>query len=169
MPRKRRPQRVDPVRELEPGWRYADGYDGLIVIGPVCQIKLVDPPGDELPLRVRPTETWKNIDGYEDLYQISDLGRIRRIAPYIRGVKPWRGRKGRPRVDLSRNNVKEHYYVYDLVLTSFVGPKPEEPKHFACHLNDDPWDNRLVNLTWGTQSENEQHKQANRRKNLESL
>lgn len=156
---------------LPPGWRYAKGYEGLIAITPACQIKLIDPPGDELPLRVRPTEHWKPVSGYEELYEVSDMGRVRRIHPYTRGVKPWKGRKGRPRIDLSKDNVKEHWYVYDLVLTAFVGPKPEEPRHFACHLNDDPWDNRLVNLMWGTQSVNERHKQMNNRatRSLESI
>jgi len=53
---------------------------------------------------------------------------------------------------------------------AFVGPRPEKLKHFACHLNDDPWDNRLVNLVWGTQSTNERHKKENKllRRSLES-
>ena len=42
--------------------------------------------------------------------------------------------------------------VHRLVLEAFVGPRPEGM--VARHLNGDPGDNRLENLAWGTQSEN---------------
>lgn len=151
------------TNDLQPGWRYANGFEGIIAIGPNLQIKLLEPPRNELPLRERLKENWLPVPEYECLYEVSDMGRVRRITPFRRGIKPWTGRKKRPRVDLYKNNVKKHKYVYDLVLMAFVGPKPESPKHFACHLNDDPWDNRLVNLIWGTQSTNERHKHANKR------
>lgn len=43
--------------------------------------------------------------------------------------------------------------VANLVLAGHVGPKPF-PKAVARHLNDDQFDNRLVNLMWGSQSQN---------------
>jgi hypothetical protein len=43
--------------------------------------------------------------------------------------------------------------VHHLVLETFVGPKPSS-KSIVRHLNDDPLDNRLVNLKWGNQKEN---------------
>lgn len=39
-----------------------------------------------------------------------------------------------------------------LVLAAFVGPRPEGCE--SLHLNHFPWDNRLVNLRYGTRSEN---------------
>jgi hypothetical protein len=42
--------------------------------------------------------------------------------------------------------------VHKLVLLAFVGPNP--PKYECLHANGDPADNRLVNLRWGTRSEN---------------
>lgn len=48
---------------------------------------------------------------------------------------------------------KKWFMVHHLVLLAFRGPKPF-PKAQARHLNDDPEDNRLRNLQWGTQNEN---------------
>ena len=43
-------------------------------------------------------------------------------------------------------------YVHQLVLEAHVGPRPRGMN--VLHANDIPWDNRLENLRWGTQSEN---------------
>ena len=42
--------------------------------------------------------------------------------------------------------------VHQLILETFVGPKPKGG--VGRHLNDNPLDNRLVNLAWGTRKEN---------------
>ena len=44
-------------------------------------------------------------------------------------------------------------YLHDLILTTFVGPRPEGA--VARHLNDIRTDNRVVNLAWGSWSENQ--------------
>lgn len=44
------------------------------------------------------------------------------------------------------------YGVHALMLETFVGPRPEG--YVACHRNDVKYDNRLVNLYWGTKSQN---------------
>lgn len=44
-------------------------------------------------------------------------------------------------------------YLHDLILTAFVGPRPEGA--VARHLNDIPTDNRVDNLAWGSRSENQ--------------
>ena len=43
-------------------------------------------------------------------------------------------------------------FVHSLVLTAFVAPRPEGM--YALHKDDDPTNNSLDNLYWGTQSEN---------------
>ncbi len=66
-------------------------------------------------------------------------------------------RKGNPTgyrsVCLSRNGTRKNFYVHELVLVSFVGPRPGAA-HEALHGNADRGDNRLTNLRWGTVQEN---------------
>lgn len=55
-------------------------------------------------------------------------------------------------VALFTGGVRTNYAVHELVLTHFVGPRPIG--YDACHGNDNPQDNRVENLRWGTRSEN---------------
>ena len=52
--------------------------------------------------------------------------------------------------------------VHALVLEAFVGPCPDGLE--CCHENDDPTDNRLENLRWGTQKANAADAMRNGRK-----
>jgi hypothetical protein len=97
---------------------------------------------------------WKPIPGYEGLYQVSDDGQIQtrdRYGEFIRKAIH-ADKNGYFRVTLSLVGVKKSYLVHHLVLTAFVGPKPEGME--CRHLNGIPGDNRLENLQWGTSSEN---------------
>jgi hypothetical protein len=111
-------------------------------------------------------EQWRPVVGYEGLYEVSDLGRVRSLARRVphgrlghitvteRILKPvavMRG--GYASVMLSQGGAERHYKVHHLVLCAFVGPMPEGDAH-TRHLNDLPTDNRLVNLKWGTRAEN---------------
>lgn len=106
------------------------------------------------------TEMWRPVVGYEELYDVSDLGHVRsrsRTTPHGH----WRRGKlmkltsfgsGYLRVGLCRDNKQTKLFVHRLVLDAFRGPCPDG---MACrHLNGDPGDNRLNNLCWGTQVEN---------------
>ena len=97
---------------------------------------------------------WKPVLGYENLYQVSDDGRIntrdRRGEWVPKALNTDRG--GYRRVTLSKGGKKRSRLVHHLVLEAFVGPRPEG---YECrHLNGDPTDNRPKNLIWGTSSEN---------------
>lgn len=106
-------------------------------------------------------ETWRAIPGYEGIYEVSDLGRLRSLPRVdaqgarrrLRMFHPSRmdgwGHLG---VKLRRDGVATSFYVHRLVLEAFVGPCP--PGMEACHWNDVPDDNRLSNLRWATKSEN---------------
>lgn len=108
-------------------------------------------------------ETWKPVPGYEGFYEISDQGRVRRIAGGGHGTQPGRILNPKPdkygyiRVRLSRNGHERDYAAHRLVLLAFVGEPP-----IGCtdtrHLDDNKTNNRLSNLAWGTRSENEQDK-----------
>lgn len=121
------------------------------------------------------TEVWKPVVGWEDLYEVSDAGRVRslgrpRPGTYV-GARGWSPRilkqaKGAGRtvylfVGLSRNKVREYRYVHSLVLEAFVGPRPEGMQ--ACHGNCDSSDNTLSNLRWASQKDNAADSMALRR------
>lgn len=66
-------------------------------------------------------------------------------------------------VSLTRDGKRCNRYVHDLVLITFVGPRPvdEFGPVQACHENDRPGDNRLDNLKWGTVAVNMADRRAN--------
>lgn len=81
------------------------------------------------------------------------LGRRSHLATRWRPLSPQTTAKGYRRARLVTDDHRTVYvFVHVLVLTAFVGPKPEGKQ--TRHLNGDPADNRLVNLTWGTNSQN---------------
>lgn len=106
-------------------------------------------------------ENWKPVPGYEDLYEVSSLGRVRslgRVDPLGRNVaprvmKPAVRRDGYGAVALWRDGVKVQWLVHRLVLTAFVGECP--PSLEGCHNDGNPRNNRLDNLRWDTRSENQ--------------
>lgn len=115
------------------------------------------------------TENWLPVAGYEGLYSVSDQGRVRSEPRIIsngwRGTRHWEGRilstncpalRGRqrryPSVTLYRNNVGHKFRVQYLVTEAFIGPRP--PDLEVLHYDDDPNNNRLSNLRYGTHAEN---------------
>lgn len=104
------------------------------------------------------SEEWRPIPGYEGRYSVSNLGRVRndrRGGRILRGFQP----AGQPRLMVTISSGSVHTrvkrYVHQLVLEAFVGPRPAGMPHVR-HLNGDALDNRLVNLKYGTVSENAQ-------------
>ena len=120
-------------------------------------------------------EQWLPVPGYEGLYSVSDLGRVRSEARTIMDkngqlrrwpesiLEPNKSAKGYPRAELWKNNKGEYFFVHRLVLEAFVGEAP--PGTHGCHWNDDPEDNRLENLRWGTSSDNALDRVRNGRHN----
>jgi len=118
-------------------------------------------------------EQWLPVVGYEGIYEVSDQGRVRsldRVLHYSNGQRrtfPGKSLKhyllrGRyPTVRLRCNGQTRTRYVHHLVLEAFVGLRPEGTE--ACHANDIPNDNRLVNLRWDTKSANVQDQIKNGR------
>jgi len=100
-------------------------------------------------------ENWRNITGWEHQYEVSDLGRVRNkqthhiLTPMKTGSNRKSGYKMKvrfsthPRIDMS---------VDHLVLSMFIRAKLSN--EVSMHLNDEPADNRLSNLKWGTYQEN---------------
>lgn len=59
---------------------------------------------------------------------------------------------GYPCFDLARDGKHTYATIHFLVLTAFVGPRPD--KYECLHWDGNPENNRLENLRWGTRSEN---------------
>ena len=99
------------------------------------------------------TEQWRDIPGYVLRYMVSDQGRVfsmcRRKWKFL---KPGRMPCGHVSVMIDGKSRQ----VHELVLTTFVGPRP--PGMLARHLNGIPNDNRLDNIEWNTKSVNEYDK-----------
>lgn len=104
---------------------------------------------------------WAPIPGFEGRYEASDTGLIRSLDRTIetqRGSRRIKGRVLKP----GRLGHSNHLHVvldgridrtvHSLVLEAFVGPAPDGME--ARHRDDDPRNNALANLTWGTRSQN---------------
>ena len=98
-------------------------------------------------------EIWKDIPGYEGIYQASSLGRIRSFKRNkVLILKPAIDKDGYYRVQLSLNDVGKNASVHRLVWLAFNGSIPEN--YQINHLNEIKSDNRLENLSLCTAKEN---------------
>jgi hypothetical protein len=112
-------------------------------------------------------EIWKDIKGYEGIYQVSNLGNVKSLPKKrkVRGgkysfkkerlLKNSLNNKGYYRVNLSFFGKNKAFLIHRLVCLSFL-PNPEN-KRTVNHKNGIPKDNRLVNLEWATDKENIDH------------
>lgn len=114
-------------------------------------------------------ETWRPIVGYEGLYEVSDMGRVRSVDRTVWRDGPqystphqltYRGQLislqrqmlGYVGVVLWKGGQPRSLRVHRLVLEAFVGAQPGGME--TLHGNGVRHDNRLVNLRWGTWEEN---------------
>ena len=73
------------------------------------------------------SERWLPVPGFEGLYEVSDEGRVRCLPRHrVRGgvLRPSAAGKGYLKVQLVHKQRHAHRYVHELVLTTFVGPRP---------------------------------------------
>lgn len=105
-------------------------------------------------------EVWKDVEGFNGKYQVSNLGRVRTIR-FINGYSNFLLKKptirkqatlfGYKLVRLSDGNKMINYRVHRLVLETFLG-KSKLPQ--CCHKNGISHDNRLENLYWASAKQN---------------
>lgn len=117
------------------------------------------------------SEIWKDIIGYERLYQISNLGNVRSVERTVNG-RFWYGKqhiqvfcekilipqkRGKYfKVTLSKDNKANQQSIHRLVAISFLGDFTEK-KLEVNHIDGDKYNNKLSNLEWVTRSENHKH------------
>ena len=112
-----------------------------------------------------PDETWRDIPGYEGMYQASSLGRIRSLDRYVkcrRGRTECRifypGRLLKANATRTRRYQKvtlrssDDQEVHALVAAAFHGPRPDGCE--VLHINGNLYDNRPENLRYDTHAEN---------------
>jgi hypothetical protein len=114
-------------------------------------------------------ELWKPVVGYEGLYEVSDQGRVRSLPGKRwngQAVHEFKGRILRPQnscrylhVALSRNGKVKTKRIHQLVAEAFLKPCPGKSGrgrnfYHVDHINNNPHDNRALNLQWLTHYEN---------------
>lgn len=102
------------------------------------------------------TEIWVSVKGYDGLYQVSNLGRIRRIHGKVLSPKP--GKLGYKIVALHMNGYAKKYLVHRLVAEAFIPNTDNKP--YVNHIDGDKSNNVVTNLEWVTPSENSKHSYA---------
>ncbi len=123
-------------------------------------------------------EIWKEIKGYEEFYEVSSMGRVRRKDGFVKtGIKNSESRKikgkilksqlrrnGYLTVDLSKEQKVKTISVHRIVAIAFL-PIDEKlmSKYEVNHKNCNKQDNRVENLEWVTPSENKEHAKQNHR------
>ena len=98
-------------------------------------------------------EEWKDIEGYEGLYQVSNLGNVRSLwFEKERLLKLYKDMKGYYRITLCKNGRQQNRSVHRLVAEAFIPNIDNKPS--IDHINTIKNDNRVENLRWVTNKEN---------------
>jgi hypothetical protein len=114
-------------------------------------------------------ERWKPVPGYEGLYEVSDIGRVKRCAKRVYARNRWgmcyrnhppkivaqNEVRGHRRVTLCKNGQPKIYFVHRLMALAFLGPAPPG-KPLACHKDGRHGNNVIGNIYWGSHADNSQ-------------
>ncbi len=110
------------------------------------------------------TEVWSPVEGYENLYEVSNLGRVRSYHNNKYGIaktpKIIKGQSGLYNtIVLARNGEKKTVYLHRLVAVAFV----DNPHGYneINHIDGNKKNNCYSNLEWVTHKENMEHASKN--------
>lgn len=97
-------------------------------------------------------EIWKEVIGYEGLYQVSNFGRIKKRNHIF---KQYKDRVGYLNVVLTKNQIRKTKKVHRLVAEAFIENKENLP--IINHKDGNKKNNSIDNLEWVTYKENSIH------------
>lgn len=119
-------------------------------------------------------EIWKDIPGYEGIYQASNFGKIKRLSNNNINIYIYKNRKekfkrtmqekilkpvikkdGYSLITLSKNNIKERFYLHRLIAICYI-PNIKN-KSQINHKDGNKMNNSVHNLEWCTAKENMNH------------
>ena len=112
----------------------------------------------KLTLNKHIMEIWRDIEGYEGLYQVSNEGRVKSLErDFVTGnpsvvkhleetIKKCIDIKGYYQTNLSKNGKIKHYLVHRLVAKAFI----PNPNNYPCinHKDENTRNNKVENLEW---------------------
>lgn len=115
-------------------------------------------------LKDLPNEKWKDIQGYEGLYQISNYGRVKSLGRISKRKSRWGGQytvvmkekikkssknnKGYSTVHLNYKGKESNFLIHRLVGKAFISNPYNYPE--IDHKNENKNDNKINNLIWCT-------------------
>lgn len=108
-------------------------------------------------------EVWKDIKGYEGLYQVSNMGMVKslwRTNQYCKKridniMHTFDNGNGYKYITLRKNGCSKNHYLHRLVAEAFI-PNPSNKKEIN-HLDFDKTNNKVSNLEWADRSDNQIH------------
>lgn len=104
------------------------------------------------------SEAWRPIPGYEGLYEVSDIGRVRSLGSRARVLKLI-SLNGYLKVNLSKEGKRRQEYVHRLLAEAFI--RSPIPKHLeVCHGDGNRENNILHNIRLDTRRSNAQDRKA---------
>ena len=103
-------------------------------------------------INININEEWKDVVGYEGLYQVSDTGKIRSLFRYKKELKPNITRNGYATVELFKNKESKRLLIHRLVAFAFIENQNNLPQ--VNHIDENKLNNHVENLEWQTAKEN---------------
>lgn len=105
---------------------------------------------------------WRPVLGFEGLYSVSDTGEVRRESGLTSNGRLWKGgllspslnRHGYVKYTLHKDGIAHYKVAHRLVCEAFFGQHPKD-KPLALHRDDNPQNNSVQNLYWGSLSDNQ--------------
>ena len=103
-------------------------------------------------------EFWRDIQGYEGLYQVSNTGQVKSLHRNGKLLKITPDKYGYLKVNLSKEGKKKTFRIHRLVAAAFLPNEENLPE--VDHINNDKTDNRVCNLQWISRVENNRKRES---------